>query len=232
MKTIIVATDFSAEADNAMLYAATAVSGKGYKLVLYNLYNTSIHALNARVSADEIDKILLSKKKKLAEVASLVSEVYHTETIPHLASGNFYEELVKCIELYNADMVVMGMAERSLEQDLLGNTTTAVINMLKFPVLSIPLGSEYKGSHHILFACDVVRGVHEKVLERVRSVAADFNASVEVFHVREKLEEIAESGEHNEAFDSKLSEVENTYKKVESSEIIKAIRGNPNSMWR
>ncbi|THF53333.1 universal stress protein [Flavobacterium supellecticarium] len=224
MKTIIIATDFSAEAINATKYIAKAITGKAYQLVLYNLYNTSIHAQNARLSAMEIDKMFQAQKNKVNEKASTLSEMYHVEVVAHVVAGNFYDELVKSIQQFNAELVVMGMAERSVEQDLLGNTTTAAISMLKFPVLSIPLGTEYNGIKHILFACDIVRGVHKTVLDRVREVAADYHASVEVFHIREKSEEFMQQQDEKYPMEETLSGIQHTYKNVQSSEIIKAIR--------
>lgn len=222
MKTIIVATDFSAEADNAMTYAAAAASEKGYKLVLYNLYKTSIHAQNARISGSEIDQIFEWRRNKHREIAEMISEIYHIQTDIYFATGNFYEELLNCIQLHQADLVVMGMAEKSLEQDLLGNTTTEVIHRLKFPILSVPLNAKYNGIKHILFACDISRGIHRVILERVRAFAADFEATVEVFHVRQKAEDIAKDQELA-LVDLSLGDVDHYYKQVHSTEIIKAI---------
>lgn len=222
MKTIIIATDFSAEADNAMTYAAAAAAEKGYKLVLYNLYNTSIHAQNARISGSEIDQILEWRRNKHKEIAEMISEIYHIETEVYFASGNFYEELLNCIQLHQADLVVMGMAEKSLEQDLLGNMTTEVINRLKFPILSVPLNAKYNGIRHILFACDISRGIHRIILDPVHDFAADFDATVEIFHVRQKAEEIFKNQELA-LLDTSLADVEHYYKQVQLSEIIKAI---------
>ncbi|SOD13316.1 universal stress protein [Pedobacter xixiisoli] len=222
MKTIIVATDFSAEADNAMTYAAAAASEKGYKLVLYNLYKTSIHAMNARISGSELDQIFEWRRNKHKEISEMIAEIYHIETDVYFATGDFYEELLNCIQLHQADLLVMGMAEKSLEQDLLGNTTTEVIQRLKFPILSVPLNAKYNGIKHILFACDISRGVHRLILDRVRDFAADFGATVEVFYVRQKAEEISRDQELS-LVDVSLTEVEHYYKQVHSSEIIKAI---------
>ena len=52
MKTIIVCTDFSHEAENATHYAASMAKENKYRIVLFNLQSVSIHALNAQASAD------------------------------------------------------------------------------------------------------------------------------------------------------------------------------------
>jgi ribosomal protein L30E len=52
MKTIIVCTDFSQEAENAVHYAASMAKENQYNIILFNLQSISIHALNAQASAD------------------------------------------------------------------------------------------------------------------------------------------------------------------------------------
>lgn len=52
MKTIIVCTDFSHEAENATHYAASMAKENKYRIILFNLQTVSVHALNAQASAD------------------------------------------------------------------------------------------------------------------------------------------------------------------------------------
>ena len=55
MKKVIVATNFSEEAENATIYAAQAAAALNLELVLFNLHNVSIHALNARTSSNSMN---------------------------------------------------------------------------------------------------------------------------------------------------------------------------------
>src|SRR5690606_42101038 len=86
----------------------------------------------------------------------------------------------------------MGMAKRSFDQDMLGNTTTAAISKLKIPILSVPLGAEFTGLKHILFACDIVRGVQKENLEKVKNFAAEFDAPLEVINIRKNVAQLRE----------------------------------------
>lgn len=224
MKTIILSTDFSSEAENAILYTAEAAVGKNYKLVLYHLYKPSIHALNARLSSDDLDQMRAKRAIQLKERAQFLQDTYQVQTSSHMASGDFQEELAFCIEKYQADLVVMGMPEKSLEQDLLGNTTTTAINNLKFPILSIPKAASFKGIKHILFASDLVRGVHRQILDKVISFAKDFDANVEVFNVRDKEEAALQTHHEHQIIDESLSEIDHSFKSVYATEIIKAIK--------
>ncbi|WP_262909187.1 universal stress protein [Chryseobacterium gleum] len=64
MKTIIVCTDFSHEAENATHYAASMAKKNIYKIILFNLQTVSIHALNAQASADFFYAQTLKNQKK------------------------------------------------------------------------------------------------------------------------------------------------------------------------
>lgn len=222
MKRIIVATDFSAESLNALAYTAQAVKGRQYEIVLFTLQNPSIHVLNARVPPKAFDSYLAQRHQKLTELAEKTRKEHQVSISTYFASGEFYEEVNKCIDESDAFMLVMGMASKSLEQDMTGNTTTAAINRIKVPVLSIPLGAKYSGIKHILFACDVVRGVHQTVLEKIREFAHDFEAMVEVFNVSKKVEEIADN--NADSIDKGLEGIEYYYRNVASNEIVEAIR--------
>ena len=225
MKTIIVATDYSAEAANAAEFAAAVAAEKGHQLVLFNFSEISIHVLNARVSGNAIDEMLEIYRNNLNKTAQALSKKYNVKVTPHLATGNFYESLVACINQFDAAAVVMGMANKSVEQDLLGNTTTSTIHKLQFPILAIPVTTKYKGIHKILFACDMEKGVEEKVLENIHEIAATFGAAVEVFYVNDKVEQLlgAEETEHI-AIDKTFTGINYYYKNVQSRSIIDAIQ--------
>lgn len=226
MKKIIVATDYSAEAENALHYTASASREAGFQIMLFTLQNVSIHALNAGLPADKIDRLLLRKQRKLKELSDKISAEYGITVREHFATGDFYEELARCIESFGGEMVVVGMAEKSFEQDLLGNTTTKVLHRLKLPVLAIPLSVRYNGIKKILFACDIIRGVHSKVLDGVRSFADGFGSQVEVFHVNNKIEALGEKSvsDHMEQIEEGLNGISYQYKNVRSVEIVKAIK--------
>ncbi len=227
MKTIIVATDFSAEAENATQYAAKAASKLGIKIILFSLQNISIHALNARLPGSSFDQIIYQCNQMINYVAKKISRQHEIEIIPHLATGNFYEELERCQAQYFADLVVLGMPQKSMEQDLLGNTTTKSMDRLNIPVLAIPLGAEYKGVKKIIFACDVMRGVQTKVLLQVRQLAKLFGATVEVFHVRDHVLALKETEliqENYELIQHELEGIRYLFKGVASKRIVEAIR--------
>lgn len=225
MKKIIVATDFSAEAENALNYAIAAAVDHNFELILFNLHNISVHALNARTSSTSLDELLESAKKDFEHKGVAIERKYNIKVTVHLASGQFQEELERCFEMCHADIVMMGMANKSLEQELLGNTTTTIIHALKLPVLAIPLSAKYEGIRNILFACDVQKGVHQQVLEKVKMMAKDFSAKLELFYVNDSVARLESNASANNlrTIEKGLEGITYLYKNITSDELITAI---------
>ncbi|MCQ9641281.1 universal stress protein [Chryseobacterium sp. WG14] len=224
MKTIIVCTDFSKEAENATHYAASMAKENKYKIVLFHLQTVSIHALNAQVSADFFHEQTLKNQKKISEKAAELGSLYDLETQYYLASGNFIEELENCIQLNNGDFVVMGMAEKTLEQRLLGNIVTKTIHRLKKPVLIIPAHIEYTGIRKILFAYDTHKSMTWSAMDDIYNFINEFKSEIEVFNVSERLEDFTEvihDIDLNSGYD--LDDIKYSFKMIQSIEIIKAI---------
>ncbi|GEN66700.1 universal stress protein [Chryseobacterium rhizosphaerae] len=224
MKIIIVCTDFSKEAENATHYAASMAKENTYKIVLFHLQTVSIHALNAQASADFFHEQTLKNQKKISEKASELESLYNLETQYYLASGNFIEELENCIQLNSGDFVVMGMAEKTLEQRLLGNIVTKTIHRLKKPILIIPAHIEYTGIRKILFAYDTHKSMTWSAMNDIYNFINEFKAEIEVFNVSERLEDFTEvihDIDLNSGYD--LDDIKYSFKMIQSIEIIKAI---------
>lgn len=170
---------------------------------------------------------LANYKKQAQQYCDEMKEKYQYDVELAWATGSFHQELEKVIEAHQATAVVMGMPEKSLEQELLGNTTTSAISKLGIPVLAVPHCTEYKGVRQILFACDVEKGIEAEILQRVRDVALSFDAQVTVFHVQNKVADLKDQGvseEIDELLDDGLEGVNYTYKNVSSNAVIQAIQ--------
>src|SRR5690606_3343743 len=228
MKTIIVATDFSAEAENALEYASAAAKDLKAKIILFSSFSISVHAANTRLPATAIERLIDQNNAKLRERAEEAASDYGIEV--DYESGlmlQVSEELANLYEKHQAEVIVMGMAANSLTQDLLGNTTTAAIMKLKYPVLAVPLGAKYNKIKRILFACDVLRGVQKTILERIKNFASALEAEVQVFHVQKKVKMLENDTQHlasKVSIDEGLEGVSFFYKNVESGTVIEEIK--------
>ncbi len=228
MKTIIVATDFSKEAENATEYAAGLVQQIGGEILLFHHYIPSIHVSNARSSPSAFDESANRVRAKLAKRAEDLIASYAVPVSSQMSiMGDMRVEIERLITEREVRLLVMGMAAKSLEQDLLGNTTTALIHRLNLPILAVPHEVKFKGIDRILFACDNLQGVHRTVLEQIKDLATKEKASVEIFHVNNRIKRLLEEGIDEQTisnFGEGLEGVTYYYKDVDSNAVIKAIQ--------
>lgn len=225
-KTLIVAFDYSKESNSATDFGIQTAKDIGARVVLFHLHNSSMDMINSRVATFSVADALENYKKLAQEHVEKLQKKYNYPMELEWVTGNFHDELKKVIQKYEARAVVMGMPEKSLEQELLGNTTTSAINKIGIPVLAVPLGTQYSGVKQILFACDVEKGVEEQVLQRVREVAMSYGAEVTVFYVQKKvkdLESVSKTAPILKILEDGLEGVAYTYKNVSSNAVIQAI---------
>mgnify|MGYP006163260519 CR=1 FL=1 len=137
--TIIAATNFSSIANNAVTYAAGLAKATGAKVILFNSFSLSVHSANSLITAESMQKQMDKAALRIQTLGLEIADLFKI-SVESICSYSFLEdELPLIIERTKADVVVMGMAERSLEQDIMGNTTTSVIKNLKIPVLAVPV---------------------------------------------------------------------------------------------
>lgn len=226
MKSIIIASDFSNEADAATQYAIAIAKIINVDVVLFHLHTMSVHVANARLTPAALQVSLDHHREKVEKIGRDLATNHQINCEVAWRMGDFYDELQDVISTYSASLVVMGMANKTLEQDLLGNTTTSAINKLKTPVLAIPNGVKFNGIKNILFACDIDRGIHAQVLKQVKTLANAFNASVEVFYVSKELSHIEKKANDPalvKSFGDELNGIQYYYKNVASNSVLQAI---------
>jgi len=227
MITILVATDFSPIADNAVEYAAAIAKQVKAKLILFNAFVLPVHASNALISASAVQDLLDDDEARLKERASLIASAYDINVVHEFRFSSVGDGLEALSNEYELNAVVLGMAARTLEQDLMGNTTTAAIKNLELPVLAIPMGAKFDGMKKVLFACDVLKGVSENVFTRIKRLSAELKSEIEVFYVDEKIKTLKAEGSAvlvTDVINDGLDGITYSYKNVQSNSVIKEIK--------
>jgi nucleotide-binding universal stress UspA family protein len=147
MKTIIAATDFSPNSENAVYYAADMAIVLGAELHLLHVYSVPIPVSEVPipvVDAKEIEEDATEQLSKLSNklLARANGKIFvHTE----LRSGNITWEIEEYCRQIHPYAVVMGAETNGpLERMLFGGKTLSAISKLDWPVLVIPEGVSFK----------------------------------------------------------------------------------------
>lgn len=225
--TIIAATNFSAIANNAVNYAAGLAKATGAKLVLFNSFSLSVHSANSHITADAMQQQIEKAILRVENLAKDIANSFKIETESICTYSFLEDELPRIIEQKNGDVVVMGMAERSFEQELLGNSTTTAIKNLHVPVLAVPENAQFINIKKVLYAFDSLSFSTIKKFSWIKNALGDFGAEIEFFSVDEKLDDLKEEQHRtlmNSNIEKEFEDVKYLYKTVRSNAVINEIR--------
>ncbi|MCF1420728.1 MULTISPECIES: universal stress protein [Mangrovimonas] len=223
MKAIFVATNFSETSDNAVLYSASLAQLFQAKLVLFNSFKLPVHAANTWLTVEAMEKLIEKNRAKLKEQAEDLSKAFKIQVEYDCQYIDWEREVDTLMNNHGARLLVMGMSAKSMEQNLLGNPTTTLISMKKFPVLAVPIGAKFKGIDKILFACDLMQAIPLRTLARLKEIAEQLKSQVTMFYVEKKVNELQAENPIFEHIEKGLENVVHVYKKVNSDTVIKEI---------
>ncbi len=166
MKTILVPTDFSEQANNALSFAAELArkSGETEIMVLHILEGVGQHSFNTtgevNVGSGENEILMAALMERATEeLNTLINQeefagISMTGTVE---VGNPYKGIAKEIARCGAELVVMGTKGSSgLEEVLIGSNTEKVVRYSKCPVITVKAPVKLDSIKNIVFATNLV----------------------------------------------------------------------------
>lgn len=153
IRRILVGTDFSANAQVAIRYAHSVAAQLGSELLVVHVEESSPLRTAIReglLTDSSTDEAIAEAVKKLTEsrlAAALAGLPPNGVSIREiLRRGDFNAEIVMCIRQYEADLLVVGMAGRSVKETLraalVGSVARSLLPKSPCPVLVVRLDHE------------------------------------------------------------------------------------------
>jgi len=193
MKNILVPTDFSENAGNAVEYAAVIARATKATITLFNVYLpvVSRHSVISPLIANEIAQSKIEAQEKLQLIAKTIKDLYPDVTC-HIAvgTGGAVEEILNAAKNKKSDLIIMGThGASSIGKVLLGSNAAEIIEKADCPVLVIPANSTCQIPKKILFATDYAYSDIEGA-RLLTSFAQFFDATITFIHITTKEEDI------------------------------------------
>ena len=190
MKTILVPTDYSEVADNALNYAVELAKFTNAKIILMHSYQIPVPAgevLVTLVSPQELEEVNQKRIKKLEKkISEKTSGKIKIESV--IRCGFTVEEIMNVIKENSIDLVVMGITgSGKVSETLIGSHTSTLIKQTKTPVLVIPKDAQFKEIEKIVLACNYNEPVNADAIKRFTTFAKLFKAKVLVLDVEKPL---------------------------------------------
>jgi len=187
MKTIIVPTDFSPIATNAMHYAIDMAKSVNASILLLHVYQVPVSFSDTPIVLVSIEDL---RKGAEEQIARLKTEVEHLtsgslKVYTETRLGNVADELENLCNKINPFAVIMGTKGASgVERILFGSNTLTAIRHLTWPVICVPPGKSYgNGIKKIGFACDFKDVVKTTPTHFIVDFVKEFKAELDVLNV-------------------------------------------------
>ncbi len=232
MKKIILPTDFSENATNAVNYAQELFATTACTFYLLNTYTPMIYNYNYQLNSggymgDVLDAVKENSKQKLEELKQQLQIKYNNPKHQFELISSFSlltDELDEVITKYNIDLVIMGTKGASGVQEILfGSNTIHVIKKVKCPVLAIPDGFFFEKPKDILFTTDYKIDYSNKHLNILKTISKEHQSTIHTLHVSSGRDLNKEEIKNKKTLDNLLSGLNNTFYTVKDQEIPLAI---------
>jgi len=188
MKTILVPTDFSINAENALQYAVNIAKRTQAKIILLHTFH--IEHNSAPLPVNMVEKqIEVTRQNSNAHLKALCNKVSHNSKnlIDFISSHNFLiDEILTLSEERNIDLIVMGTqgANGKLGRQIFGTNSSKVIEKAKCPVITIPEGNSHFDIKTIVYATEYLDS-DIACLQNIADMAKLFEAKIQVIHISE-----------------------------------------------
>jgi nucleotide-binding universal stress UspA family protein len=199
MKTILIPTDFSHNASNAIAYALNLFLNQPVKLYFLHVTHPVADMPGSSIeyfepvtyqTDEEIITITKNQLQKIANQHQLSLDHFNYEIVSEIGFAG--DLIVSSANHLNCDLIIMGTKGASgLSQLFIGSITASVIKKSPISVIAIPENYTYKKIDKIVFATDYEGISNKKTLQPLFELASKFDSKILMFHAIEAKEPIA-----------------------------------------
>lgn len=212
MKRILVPTDFSPVAENALNYAIEIAAKFKSELLLYHVYNFHRKIdFNWNFPEDEqpyvknIERQMNFTKLKFMPKIKQKGIAFQTR----IEEDNVLSLFGRKVKSHNISLIIMGSKGASgLEKVIFGSVAATALEMAEVPVLVVPSNHSFIPIKQIVLATDL-NEVSTNILSPLQKLAYNFDAKVTILNVNTGLS-IGTPQKNN----LNLKDVETTYKEI------------------
>lgn len=231
MRRILLPTDFSENAYNALKYAVQLYMEDECTFYLVHTFTPPIYqaeyvlespaqiGLGDLYRTESLENIERVRERALNEFNN-PNHIFRT----HTAFNTLIDEILETVKNEQIDLIIMGTQGATGAQEILfGTNTVHAIKKATCPVIAVPSLFKYDAPKEILFPTDYDIHYQERQLEELLHLAMRHQAKINVLHVTASYE-LGEEQKANKALLANIMEkVDHEYHELPDMEIITAI---------
>ena len=209
MEYILVPTDFSKNALNALEYAIDVAKLLDTKIMVLHTYETSIGGASSFKNISykikefaEEDIVRLHNtivKKDLNNIVPIEYDKLNTDIVSGIRD---------MIETNDIGLVIMGTAGASgLKELFLGSNTAEVIKSISCPVIAVPKNANFKKIENIIFATDFNIGCDNLSLPLIIDITKRLDARLTMVNIQTVETDFAKTRDNADRFFKDCKEI-------------------------
>jgi len=191
MRKILIPTDFSENANNAIKYALELFKYNISEYYIMHAFQDEIHVDNNMLTRDNLEEItrVISEKSReklehtLKQIHELSPNPRHAYKI--IASNNMLvDEADKIVDEKEIDIIVTGTRGKTNDRELtFGSNTLQILRYVQCPVLAIPENYKYTQPKRILFPTDYMIPFSRRELKLLCELAVPYRAKIDMLYI-------------------------------------------------
>jgi nucleotide-binding universal stress UspA family protein len=189
MKTILVPTDFSKNAFNAVKYACAYAEKTKSKIILFHSYENPTGELVipfttvVHIGKQEAKEGADLKMKKL--IATLSKTFPNSKPKWETQPGMAYDNIIDYVKKNKVDLIIMGTTgQGAVMRVLVGSTTSKVITDTACTIIAVPPKAKFKDIHKIAVATDL-ETVHSFAETELISFAKQHHTEITFVYIQD-----------------------------------------------
>lgn len=230
MRKIVVPTDFSENAFNALKFAAELFKYETSEIFLLHTYAEEVYE-DETLANEKLEELKFATHEKALNNLELIEERLKDlspnprHRIKAIAAfGLLIDEVNELVNSENADVVVMGTRGKTNNSHLtFGSNTLQVIKYIQCPVLSIPQGYRFTNLSNILFPTDFMIPYNKRELKLVAETAKAYNAGIHMLYISRFPAESLRQKDNKSYLKEQLTMARTHFHRVEETERVPAI---------
>lgn len=200
MKTILVPTDFSDCADNALNFAIEMAKISPIEIVVVHVLELA-DTIYIDYAGPTVEYVKILREEALEEMTKLKNRVmtdHHLRIQTVVYESPVYDNIVQAGIDHQAELIVMGTrGAGKLSEQLWGTYTAAIISRSQIPVLAVPKEYKWLKPEKILLATNHFEK-DERSWETLNDIIELFHTTLNVVvFTNEKKDKAATAIEHN-----------------------------------
>ena len=207
MRNILVPTDFSDNAFNALKYACQVFKYEKCEIFIMHAYADEVYQQDKLTKRSQLDlvKEKVSQNSEL-ELKKVLEEIKHHYPNPHhnyrmvSAFGSLIDEVDDLVNQENMDIVVMATRGETNDRSLtFGSNTLQVLKYISCPVLAIPEGYEYHAPKEVLFPTNYLVPYKRRELKLICDMSGSFRSTIHMLYI-DPIKKLSLRQEDNQQF--------------------------------